>query len=43
MVLAASFEFFKKRNAEIVERHTDGEEVPSVQFYFVPRFFGRIT
>ena len=30
MILAASFEFFKKRNAEIVERHSDGEEVPSV-------------
>lgn len=30
MILAASFEFFKKRNAEIVERHSDSEEVPSV-------------
>lgn len=30
MILAASFEFFKKRNAEIIERHTDIEEVPSV-------------
>lgn len=31
MVLAASFEFFKKCNAEIIERHTDSEEVPSVK------------
>ncbi|KYN31808.1 Translocation protein SEC63 like protein [Trachymyrmex septentrionalis] len=30
MILAASFEFFKKRNAEIVERHSDSEEVPSL-------------
>ncbi|KAL6430446.1 hypothetical protein ACFW04_007813 [Cataglyphis niger] len=30
MILAASFEFFKKRNAEIIERHTDIEEVPSL-------------
>ncbi|GAB1861954.1 Translocation protein SEC63-like protein [Camponotus japonicus] len=30
MILAASFEFFKKRNAEIVERHTDIEEVPAL-------------
>lgn len=35
MILAASFEFFKKRNAEIVERHTDSEEVPSVSTLFV--------
>lgn len=31
MILAASFEFCKKRNAEIIERHTDIEEVPSVR------------
>ncbi|XP_043486141.1 translocation protein SEC63 homolog [Polistes fuscatus] len=30
MILAASFEFCKKRNAEIIERHTDIEEVPSL-------------
>ncbi|XP_031848650.1 translocation protein Sec63 [Nomia melanderi] len=30
MVLAASFEFYKKRNPEIVERHTDYEEVYSL-------------
>ncbi|XP_066591579.1 translocation protein SEC63 homolog [Prorops nasuta] len=30
MILAASFEFYKKRNAEIIERHTDSEEVPSL-------------
>lgn len=30
MILAASFEFCKKRNAEIIERHTDSEEVPSL-------------
>jgi len=30
MLLAASFEFCKKRNAEVIERHTDSEEVPSV-------------
>lgn len=30
MILAASFEFFKKRNAEVVERDTDNEEIPSV-------------
>lgn len=30
MVLAASFEFYKKRNPEIVERYTDAEEIPSL-------------
>ncbi|XP_076676846.1 translocation protein Sec63 [Andrena cerasifolii] len=30
MILAASFEFYKKRNAEIIERHTDSEEVYSL-------------
>ncbi|XP_076177312.1 translocation protein Sec63 isoform X3 [Ptiloglossa arizonensis] len=30
MILAASFEFYKKQNAEIVERHTDSEEVFSL-------------
>ncbi|XP_003702349.1 translocation protein Sec63 [Megachile rotundata] len=30
MILAASFEFHKKRNAEIVERYTDSEEVYSL-------------
>ncbi|KAH0956699.1 hypothetical protein HN011_007422 [Eciton burchellii] len=30
MLLAASFEFCKKRNAEVIERHTDSEEVPSL-------------
>lgn len=32
MILAASFEFYKKRNAEIIERHTDSEEVYSVRY-----------
>lgn len=31
MILAASFEFHKKRNAEIVERYTDSEEVRLVR------------
>lgn len=41
MILAASFEFFKKRNAEIIERHTDIEEVPSVNLilFDIPIFF----
>lgn len=30
MILAASFEFYKRLNAEIIERHTDSEEVYSV-------------
>lgn len=30
MILAASCEFQKKRNAEIIERHTDSEEIPSL-------------
>ncbi|XP_032683432.1 translocation protein SEC63 homolog [Odontomachus brunneus] len=30
MILAASFEFFKKRNAEVIERDTDNEEIPSL-------------
>lgn len=30
MILAASLEFEKKYNSEIVERPTDNEEVPSV-------------
>lgn len=30
MILAASYEFHKRRNAEVVERHTDNEEVPAV-------------
>ena len=30
MILAASFEFFKKHNPEIVERPTDDEEVRQV-------------
>ena len=36
MILAASFEFHKKRNAEIVERYTDSEEVYSVRY--IPYF-----
>ena len=31
MILAASFEFEKKYNSEIVERQSDNEEVPQVQ------------
>ncbi|XP_043260780.1 translocation protein SEC63 homolog isoform X1 [Colletes gigas] len=30
MILAASFEFYKKQNAEIVERHTDRDEIHSL-------------
>ncbi|XP_015595625.1 translocation protein SEC63 homolog [Cephus cinctus] len=30
MILAASFEFYKKHNPEIIERHSDNEEVPSL-------------
>lgn len=30
MILAASLEFSKKHNGEIVERQTDAEEVPHV-------------
>lgn len=30
MILAASFEFYKRLNAEIIERHTDSEEVYSL-------------
>lgn len=35
MILAASFEFFKKRNAEIIERDTDNEEIPPVNIIFI--------
>lgn len=35
MILAASFEFFKKRNAEVIERDTDNEEIPSVNIIFI--------
>ena len=31
-ILAASYEFHKKRNAEIVERYTDSEEIYSVKY-----------
>lgn len=37
-ILAASYEFHKKRNAEIVERYTDSEEIYSVKYilqYFI--------
>lgn len=30
MILAASLEFDKKRNSEIVERQSDNEEIPQV-------------
>ncbi|KAK9888878.1 hypothetical protein WA026_001099 [Henosepilachna vigintioctopunctata] len=30
MILAASFEFCKKNNSEIIERHTDNEEIPQL-------------
>lgn len=31
MILAASLEFDKKHNSEIVERHSDNTEVPQVR------------
>lgn len=34
MILAASLEFEKKYNSEIVERQSDNEEVPHVSFMF---------
>ena len=37
MVLAASFEFEKSHNSEIVERPSDNEEVPQVSS--LPQFF----
>lgn len=30
MILAASFEFDKKHNSEVIERSSDNEEVPQV-------------
>ena len=32
MILAASFEFEKGHNSEIIERVTDNEEVPQVSY-----------
>lgn len=34
MILAASWEFDKKNNSEIVERQSDNEEVPHVSYFF---------
>lgn len=33
MILAASCEFDKRHNSEIIERVTDNEEVPMVRFF----------
>lgn len=33
MILAASFEYWKRHNAEIVERPTDDDEVRQVRVY----------
>ena len=35
MILAASFEFWKRHNAEIVERPTDDDEVRQVRKYHI--------
>lgn len=32
MILAASLEFDKKHNSEIIERESDNEEIPQVGF-----------
>lgn len=34
MILAASLEFDKKHNSEIIERQSDGEEIPQVRMFF---------
>lgn len=34
MILAASYEFYKGRNNEIVERPGDNEEVPAVSYFY---------
>lgn len=39
MILAASCEFDKRHNSEIIERITDNEEVPSVSICIVEIFF----
>lgn len=38
MILAASLEFDKKRNSEIVERQSDNEEIPQVRHTFNSSF-----
>lgn len=35
MVLAASLEFDKRHNSQVVERQSDNEEVPAVRFFFL--------
>lgn len=38
MILAASLEFDKKHNSEIIERESDNEEIPQVKFLYCDLF-----